>query len=157
MSEDNICGEETSKGTPCKNPADSCPWDHENGNDTGRTSLFNEETKNACLEAARKGKSQAGCARAAGVDEKTLRGWLNEYEQFSRAFARARAEGEDKLIDGGMHNPDVDSSFAKFLLASSFGYVKTEKREIEQETTHKSEGFDIPPKFLQQDEQDESE
>lgn len=126
-----LCGGECADGSSCQNYADTCPWDHGGDNQNGRDSLFNDETRTACIDAAKEGKSKAGCARAAGVDESTLRGWLSTDEDFFRAFTRARAKGESKLIEHGMYSPDVDASMAKFLLASSFDYVKTSKQEVE--------------------------
>lgn len=138
MTEDteDICGAETNDGSPCQHPAGSCPVpshdDPTATNPQGEPSKFDDEAREAALGAAREGKSKAGCARAAGVDESTLRGWLDRHESFSRAFAQARAEGESRLLDGGLTG-EVDPTMARFLLASSFGYVKTEKREHEGE------------------------
>ena len=54
----------------------------------------------------------------------------DDAEDFRASFAQARSRGETELIVGGLRDGDVDSSFAKFLLASSYGYKKTEKREV---------------------------
>lgn len=135
MTDDDICGHPTQggDGPPCQHPAsegDSC-WLKAHGGDAtpGRPSKFNEERANTVLEAARRGKSKAGCARAAGVGEATLERWQDEHDEFRSAFRRARSAGEDQLIDDGLRDPDTDSSMAKFLLSTSFDYVKTEKRE----------------------------
>lgn len=149
--ERELCGKETSKGTPCQNYADTCPWDHDNGNDTGRPSKFNSERAQDAIEAAREGKSEAGCARASGVQPTTINNWKEANPTFEdesgterdflEAFTRARAKGESELIVGGLRDPDVDASFAKFLLASSFDYVKEEKRDIEH--SGEIDGFDF--------------
>lgn len=128
------CGAETTSGEPCQNNADSCPWhtneDTPDTSENGRPSKFNEEREKQALKAAAMGKSKAGCARSAGVGKATLERWLDEHDSFRNAFTRARAQGEEQLIDGGLRDENVDSSFAKFLLSTSFDYVKTEKREI---------------------------
>jgi hypothetical protein len=123
------CGEPTTKGHPCRNDADSCTWNHGGENQTGRESLFGEATRTACIEAAKEGKSKSGCARAAGVSEGTLRNWLDTHDEFFRAFRRARGEGESLLIEEG-RRADGETSFVKFLLASSFGYVKTDRAKV---------------------------
>ena len=134
---DNTCSATKNNGEPCDYTAkydDGKCGIHTDESETGgpgRSTKFNEERKEECLAAAREGKSKAGCARAAGVGEATLERWLDEHEEFRSAFARARAQGESVLIDGGLRDPDVDSSMAKFLLASSFDYKKAEKREVE--------------------------
>lgn len=140
MSND-ICGAETTSGEPCQNPAgeDGSCWipshnDPDAENPDGRPSKFTDERREDALQAAREGKSKAGCARAAGVAKSTLADWVDTREEFRNAFRRARAEGESELIRGGLTDEDVDSSMAKFLLASSFDYQKTEK--IDADVTH---------------------
>jgi len=147
MSNDDICGAECADGTPCEHPAGSCPvasHDPDAGDDVenpqGRPSKFTDERAQDAIEAAREGLSKAGCERAAGVGDGTLTNWLEadpefttsdgEQAQFFRAFRRARRVGESSLVDGGLHDDEVDSSMAKFLLASSYDYKKTEKKEV---------------------------
>jgi len=141
---DDICGAECADDTPCEHPAGSCPVashsddDAENGQ--GRPSKFTDDRAQDAIEAAREGLSKAGCERAAGVGDGTLTNWLEadptftdvdgEERQFLRAFRRARRVGESSLVEGGLYDDDVDSSMAKFLLASSFDYKKTEQREV---------------------------
>lgn len=142
------CNATKNNGEGCSYPAKyddgKCGIHTEETEDTdpgGRPSKYSEERATQAIEAAEEGKSKSGCARAAGVPQSTLQDWLNadymyEGDQFPVAFARARAKGETKLLSGGLYDPDVDSSMAKFLLASSFDYVKAEKREME----HSGEG-----------------
>ena len=52
-----------------------------------------------------------------------------QHDAFRPSFARARAEGEEQLIEDGLYDPDTDSSMAKFLLKTSFKYVETERHE----------------------------
>lgn len=137
MTDDEICGYETVNGGGCQNRAGDngrC-WipqhnpDSDDENDgRGRPELL-DEYRDEVLKAARQGKSISGCGREAGVDESTIRGWLERHADFSRAFKRARAEGEDEWIREG-RGPDGDSSFAKFMLNTSYDYKETEKREV---------------------------
>jgi hypothetical protein len=138
MTDDN-CGADTTGDQPCQNPAGEngrC-WipshnpDSEEENPHGREFSVGEDDHGDILEAARKGKSKSGCARAAGVSHTELRRYLEAHDDFRSSFERARATGESKLIDGGLFDDEVDSSMAKFLLASSFDYTKTEKREVD--------------------------
>lgn len=153
MSNDEQCGEiKESDGERCtypsKHPDGRCGV-HTECTDTdpgGRPSKFNDDRAQDTIRAAREGKSEAGCARAAGVDENCIGRWKDSNptytdqdgveREFREAFTRARAKGETELIRGGMRDPDVDSSFAKFLLASSFDYVKEEKREVDMDANH---------------------
>jgi len=108
----------------------------------GRPSTFTDELARRAIQAAEKGKSEAGIEREVGVGDRTIfgdDGWIDQgltYEdeaggerEFSRALRRARGRGEDDWIKQG-RDDDGDSSFAKFMLASSYGYKKTEKREV---------------------------
>lgn len=137
-----------------KNDGDRCTYTakHEDGKcgihtdmtDTspGKPTLFSDERARLAIAAARdEGKSVRGCERAAGVGEGTIRGWKDddsltfldengEKRQFSRAFAQARGTGESMYIQDG-RDPEGDTSFAKFMLSSSYGYEKTEKHKQE--------------------------
>lgn len=146
MSNDGRCGAETTADQPCRNPAGDngrC-WipshnDRAAENPGGRPTKFTDERAQRAVEAARKGLSKSGCARAAGVEPQTILNWEDDIltfetadgdqAEFFDAFRRARSEGESRLVDGGLYDDETDSSMAKFLLASSFDYRKTEKRE----------------------------
>ena len=89
----------------------------------GRPSLL-DEYEDDIMVGARQGMTLEGCARLAGVAEKTLHSWINNNEEFRKSLKRARAQGELK------HLQSVNDRGSQFLLERSFGYVKTEKREI---------------------------
>jgi hypothetical protein len=149
MSNDNICGAECADGTPCEHPAGSCPVpshdpdaDDDVDNPHGRPSAFSDELARRAIAAAEKGKSEGGIEREVGVGDRTIfgdDGWVDQAHtfvdadgterDFSRALRRARARGEDEWLDEG-RSDDGDSSFAKFMLASSYDYKKTEKKEV---------------------------
>jgi len=142
MSDDDVCGYETAAGTPCQHPTtddgdpDRCWVSAHNdapteSGDPGRKWSIDESDHDAILDAARSGLSKAGCARAAGVEQSSLHRYLKAHDEFRNTFARARARGEQVLAESGLHDPDVDSSMAKFLLSTSFGYVKTERKEVD--------------------------
>ena len=143
---DDVCGHPTEggDGPPCQNPAGEngrCYIPAHNGDDDtpapqGRKWSIDESDHDDILNAARMGASQAGCARAAGVDEKVLRRYLDAHDTFRRDFAQARARGEQRLLEGPLFESaegerDMDGQHARFLLSTSFGYQKTEKREVE--------------------------
>ena len=139
------CRATKGNGQPCENPvkyADGKCGIHTDvtATEQGRPTKFTDERARAAIQAAKEGKSKAGCERAAGVGDKTIDGWLEQgyrfededgfEDSFSRAFRRARAQGETRLIGGGLHDEETDSSMARFLLSTSFDYVKTERREV---------------------------
>lgn len=129
-SDRELCGYETPNG-PCKNPpseGDSC-WIESHGGTVsghGRPSKLADHRQDI-LTGARQGMTLQGCARLAGVDESTLHRWKSEYEDFCKSLKRARAQGELK------HIQSVNDPGSRFILERSFGYVKTEKREISGE------------------------
>jgi len=142
------CGASTAGGSPCELPGsypDGRCYHHTDAADAdsgGRPTKFTDERARQAIDAAELGKSIAGCGRDAGVGESTMSDWKenedlrfegpdgNEYN-FSAAFRRARGDGETYYITEGRDpDGDVDPSFAKFMLASSYKYKKTEKQEI---------------------------
>ena len=148
MTDKERCGYMLDDGTGCDNPVTDeesgrC-WHHkENPVQTGRPSKFNDERARQAIQAARQAKSKGGCARAATVDRHTLHRWLQDSPEFTdssgqkrdfrTAFAQARGDGETILVQGGLRNDDIDSSFAKFLLKTSFDY--REVQEIRMDDT----------------------
>lgn len=151
----DACGYPTASGEPCQNPAgdnghcwipshapDGTIADGGSASAPGRPSKYTEERARTAIEAAEKGVSKAGCARAAGIGEATLDRWTNpdnDYtvtidghaRSFRSAFTQARARGEQRLVDDGLYDDSADAQMARFLLSTSFDYVKTEKREHE--------------------------
>jgi len=143
----DVCGHPTQggDGPPCQHPVtegDSC-WIDAHGGSTsvGRNFAITESDHDDILQAAREGFSKAGCARAAGVDEKSLHRYLeaDENEDFRRSFTRARHKGERVLVKGALYDePEerkknertVNAQHARFILSTSFDYVKTERTEL---------------------------
>lgn len=129
MSEE-ICGVTKNDGEPCEYEPkyeDGKCGIHSDHNDRtpagGRPGKLDDHWDDI-LEGARQSMSIEGCARLAGVTEQTLHNWLNENEEFFESFNRARAEGELDLIQ------NVDDAGSRFLLERSYGYTKTEERQI---------------------------
>jgi transposase-like protein len=89
-----------------------------------------DEYEDDILSGARQGMTLEGCARLAGIDESTLHRWINKYEDFRKSLKRARAHGELQ------HLQSVNDRGSQFILERSFGYVKTEKREVEMDADH---------------------
>lgn len=131
---DDTCGHPTNDGGECSNPAGEngrC-WQpthnpDSDADDPGRPSKF-QDRKDDVLEVAKQGATMEGCARAAGIHHSTLYDWLEKNEEFSEEFRRARAEGEQQLLEGAWEDDP------KWVLERSYGYVKTERREVEHGT-----------------------
>ena len=154
---DDICSHPTQggDGPPCQNPAGGNGRCHipahnpgSDGGGFGRPTEYTEEKAHIAINAARSGKSRAGVEREVGVGRDTIfgdGGWIDQdhtfvdedgnTRHFSVALRRARGDGEDTWIGQGRH-PDADSSFAKFMLATSYDYVKTERREVDADVEH---------------------
>ena len=133
---EEICGWPTTSDGECQNPAgeDGTCWINTHGdpdaeNTGGRPSLL-DEYEDDILDAARNGMTLQGCARIAGIDESTLHRWKNKYDEFRKSLKRARAKGELK------HLQSVDDNGSRFVLERSFGWVKTEKREVDADVAH---------------------
>lgn len=145
---DDICGAETTDGGKCQRPmgwgTDSSigPCTDHREQHHGRPSKFTDERARDACDAARFGTSKAGCARAAAIGEATLQRWLEknptftnadgERVDFRSAFTRARHEGERQTIEEARYpdEHDADAQTNRFLLATSYGYEKTERRDV---------------------------
>ena len=155
---DDVCGHPTEggDGPPCELPAskadDRCHHhtDTDERSNGGREWAIDESDHEDILTAAREGFSKAGCARAAGVGEASLARYLDAHDDFRRTFTRARHRGERRLVAGPLvdddpSTPDIDGQHARFLLSTSFDYVKTEKRELEHSGEVQGSLFELPP------------
>ena len=160
--EADVCGHPTAggDGPPCQNPAGDngrCHIQSHNPDDDrenpGRPSKFDDETARAAIDAVPEQKTKSGVERAIGVGQGTLEGWLQkdlefvdesgERRDFSKAFRQARARVQADLVNEPLYEaPDeappghrqMDGQHARYLLASSYGLTKTEKREVEDVT-----------------------
>lgn len=145
---DDVCGHPTEggDGPPCQNPPGEngrCHIPAHNGEDKpapqGRDFAISPDDHDDILEAARMGASKSGCARAAGVHIESLRRYLDAHDSFREAFAQARARGEQRLLEGPLYDTpegerEMNGQHARFLLSTSFDYVKTERQEVEDVT-----------------------
>jgi len=127
---DDLCNATKNDGEPCEYTAkyeDGKCGIHSEHNERqdpgGRPSLL-DEYEDDIMVGARQGMTLEGCARLAGVAEKTLHSWINKNDEFRKSLKRARAQGELKRLQ------TVNERGSQFILERSFGYVKTEKREI---------------------------
>jgi len=130
MTNNDICNATKNDGEPCEYTAkyeDGKCGIHSEHNERqdpgGRPSLL-DEYEDDIMVGARQGMTLEGCARLAGVAEKTLHSWINKNDEFRKSLKRARAQGELKRLQ------TVNERGSQFILERSFGYVKTEKREI---------------------------
>jgi len=131
MSDDDRCGAVCTDGSPCENPAGSCPWHGtDNPPSNGRPSIF-EDHREDLLDAAREPIKTRDVARTAGVGKSTLYEWLDEYDDFSDAFKRARSQAARELVQRGLEDPDVDTSMIRFLLERTFQYTKSQDLTVD--------------------------
>jgi len=122
------CNATKNDGDPCEYDAKyddgKCGIHTDEKDNIGRPSEVEKHTDDI-LVGARQGMTMEGLARLAGVAEKNLYEYLNRNPEFRKSLKRARAQGELK------HLQSVNDRGSQFLLERSFGYVKTEKRELE--------------------------
>ena len=155
---DDVCGHPTEggDGPPCELPASKSDGRCHHHTETderangGREWTIDESDHEDILTAAREGFSKAGCARAVGVDEKTLRRYVDAHDDFRRDFMRARHRGERTLLKGPLVEREgeaesIDGQHARFLLSTSFDYQKTEKKELEHSGEIQGSLFELPP------------
>ena len=129
---DDVCGHPTEggDGPPCELPASKSDGRCHHHTETderangGREWTIDESDHEEILTAAREGFSKAGCARAVGVDEKTLRRYVDAHDDFRRDFMRARHKGERTLLKGPLVEREgepesIDGQHARFLLSTS--------------------------------------
>jgi hypothetical protein len=139
MTDDEICGADTTGDQPCQNPAGEngrcwIPTHNPDGGDEnpdGRPSKF-DDVRDDLLKAADSFLNHEQVANRGGVAKSTLYRYLEEREEFRNAFKRARGEAADRLVRQAL-DPDseIDTSFARFLLERSFKFIKTERREFD--------------------------
>ena len=127
----DICGVETTKGEPCQNPAESCPWhDSDNDVDTGRPTKLTKQREEGIASMIEEGHSQASAARAHGVDPTTLTRWINKgkeqgegiFADFYKRIARARAYSEQQYVKELRHMADEvnDTNTLRWMLQQRF-------------------------------------
>jgi len=102
--ETDICGAETTKGTPCQNAADACPWhDTDDAPDTGRDPKLTRERQEQIAADIEQGSSITAACRRAGIHKATFYNWMDSgedqeegiYADFFDRITRARGEGEE--------------------------------------------------------------
>lgn len=103
------CGAETTDGTPCENPADSCPWHGEDATAEPRKTLLEEEpsiTELIAGELQNESTVPEACAEA-GISVKQYKDWYSRgkedgakevFRSFRTEARRARmvAAGSDR-------------------------------------------------------------
>lgn len=146
MTDDDICGADTdTTDQPCQHDAGSCPI-HDGGANPGRPSKF-EDKRDAVLDAAREPIKTRDVAQSVGIGKSTLYDWLNDHDEFSDAFRRARANAARELVRQGLQDPNIDTSMVRFLLERTFDYTKTEEYDL----THN--GLTVSPAFVDTDDE----
>ena len=147
---DETCGHPTDngEGDPCQNPVtegDSC-WIDSHGGSTrvGREKDLDDDKQEAIYAAVGSGLKADHVAAAAGISRRTLNRWVccvddirkctlstDDPCDFCQGYAQAHAEGARSVLD---------ECRPEFRASASYGYSKTERREIDadvdQTTTH---------------------
>jgi transposase-like protein len=108
MSDDELCGAETTNGTPCQNPANSCPWHNTDDQPTtGRPSKLTKQVQEAIATDLEQGRSMRSAARKQDLTPQTVMNWMqkgeshleegkaNEYTEFFERITRAKGYGEE--------------------------------------------------------------
>jgi len=97
------CGAETTDGTPCENPAESCPWhDVDKQPDNGRPTKLTKDRQEAIAAMIEEGHSIKASARENGVTPQAVYDWLDRgeaqeegiYSDFFDRLTRARGVRE---------------------------------------------------------------
>lgn len=106
---DDICGAETSDGTPCEwKPGESCPFhDVEETPDNGRPTKLSKERQESIASQIEQGKSAESAARMNGIHPATFYNWLDRgrdeentiYADFAERVTRAYGFGENKYFN----------------------------------------------------------
>jgi transposase-like protein len=103
---DDICGAECTDGSPCENPADSCPWHcADDPPETGRPTKLSYERQEQIAQTLESGVAFKAACEAAGISEATGHRWLRlgedeeegEFSEFRQRITRARGVGKYDL------------------------------------------------------------
>ena len=96
----------------------------------GRPTKF-ERVEDDLLDAAKSFLNLKQVANKGGVARSTLYKYLDEHEEFSDSFKRARGDAADRLVQRALDpEDDIDVTFARVLLERSFKFIKTERQEV---------------------------
>jgi hypothetical protein len=112
MTNDELCGAETTNGGTCQNKAESCPWHGvENPPDNGRPTKLTKEVVDNITTHIAEGKSDNAAFRLEDLHPSTKGNWLGKvdpeevpkdpdfdsdpYGYFFRRYTHARGLGED--------------------------------------------------------------
>ena len=103
--ERELCGVETSKGAPCQNYAESCPWHDDDPPETGRPSKLSRDRQENIALALEAGVSFKAACEANGIDRDTGHRWMRlgedqdegELSDFHDRITRARGVGKQDL------------------------------------------------------------
>jgi len=152
------CGAETTDGTPCENPAESCPWhDTDDAPDTGRESLLEKRPELTDLIADRLAAGDTipeACAEVNGMSEKTYYKWRRkaqqddpkpEYVEFREETTRARRQAgkRDRAeLKQAMRDATDTRGWLKLHMnqyGDAYGDEDTDMREGTEIVIHESE------------------
>ena len=125
----------------------------EDGSGKGRESKF-ERVKDDLLEAADGYINLKQVANKGGVARSTLYKYLDEHDDFSDSFKRARGAAADRLVQRALDPEDeIDVTFARFLLERSVKFIKTERQEVNLDADVDT-SYDVTADFVTFDTED---
>jgi len=125
----------------------------DDGSGKGREPKF-ERVKDDLLEAADGYINLKQVANKGGVARSTLYKYLDEHEEFSDSFKRARGSAADRLVQRALDPDDeIDVTFARFLLERSFKFIKTERQEVNLDADVDT-SYDVTADFVTFDTED---
>ena len=147
MSDKDICGAETTKGEPCQNPADSCPWHGEDATAEPRKTLLEEqpEIKELIIGELQNGATVPEACAEAGVSTDQYYDWNRRgkendakevFSEFSKETTHARriASKEDRRDLKGMCQENGDTRTWYKLHHDQYGDTYGQESEDERET-----------------------
>lgn len=169
MTDDDICGAETTAGQPCKNPTGEngrcwIPSHNEPGaeNPHGRPSKLNLQRQEQIATTVEEGKSLSLAARKAGIAPSTAIRWFQigeeeeagPYQEFYERLTRALGHGQDMWESMLLKAAEDDPATIMAVLKTQFPDTWGEADRGEQAggvvvELGEAETFEIDPETLE--------
>jgi len=170
-----LCLVETNgTGKPCSNYMDTCrfhdhtlgelkPADERPDNGAPLKLVSDDKNEKKAIQGAKKGLRIRDIAALLSTTRATLSNAINRgkavqeipdselsekeirFKSFFKRFKRAWGVGTERLVKGALHDDDIDTQAATFMLERSRDFIKTERREVDANITNDrdDEGYEI--------------
>lgn len=103
----------------------------------GRPTKYHDGMPQILIDAMQAGKSVTRFCADQDISKPTFYKWVDEIEEFSYAFSRAKekceSHWEDWLINH-LEDKNVNAGLVKMYFTNRFGWA--DKQEVKQDTTH---------------------